>query len=346
MFDLYRRPKILRIRIELLLAGLLPLVFVSATAEAKKIEKLNYGTIRIQSNPPNLPLELDGKSYGTTTTEYTTINLVPGIHTIIVTLPDGNLWRREVELSAGRVKCVSIKYRPATSIAVSPCPFPVKLFGPAEVTEGQIITFGSEASYAGNSSLRYTWALSPATARILIGGGTDKIEVDTTGLGGQVITATLRVDDGSGDAGCRQAREVSTLVSIAKKQHLSAKQFDVCCSCSYDDQKARLDNLAIELQADPSSAVYIISYSKQSRRGAKDNFLLSRSRDYLVTHRGINALRIVLINGGYHDDDCVELWVVPQGGQAPIAAAAPNGNAFSRLDRAPQCKDHRGKPCQ
>jgi hypothetical protein len=336
----------LRIRIKLLLAGLLLLVFVSATAEGKKIEKLNYGTIRIQSNPPNLPLELDGKSYGTTTTEYTAINLVPGVHTIIVTLPDGNLWRREVELRAGRVKCVSIKYRPATVVAVAPCPFPVKLFGPAEVSEGQIINFGSEASYAGNSSLHYTWALSPATARILSGEGTDKIEVDTTRLGGRRITATLRVDDGSGDAGCRQVREVSTLVSSAKKQPLSAKQFDVCCSCSYDDQKARLDNLAIELQADPSAAAYIISYSKQSRRAAKDNFLLSRSRDYLVTHRGINALRIVLINGGYRDDDCVELWVVPQGVQAPIAASELNGNAFSGLARSPQCKDHRGKPCQ
>jgi len=322
MIDFYRNPKVLRMRRKLLLAWLVLFVFIPATAEAKKTQPANHGTIKIQSNPPNLPLELDGKSYGATTSEYTAINLLAGIHTITITLPDGNVWQREVELRAGRVKCISIKYRPAMVVATALCPFPVKLFGPAQVSEGQIISFSSEASYAGASSLHYTWTLSPANARILSGDGTNKIEVDTTGLAAQRITATLRVDDGSGDAGCSQVREVSTLVSAVEKQPPSAKQFDTCCSCSYDDQKARLDNFAIELQNDPSATAYIVAYTRPSRRGAKDDLLLTRSRDYLVTHRGFDASRIVLINGGYRDYECLELWVVPRGAKPP--RPAPN----------------------
>jgi PEGA domain len=345
MFDLYRRPKILRIRTQLLLAGLLSLVFIPATAEGKKTLRPNYGTIKIQSNPPNLPLELDGKSYGTTSTEYTTINLEAGVHTIIITLPDGNRWRREVELSAGRVKCVSLKYRPASVLATIPCPFPVKLSGPAQVSEGQIVTFSSEAYYPGLSSLHYTWTLNPATAHILRGDTTSKIEVDTTGLAGQRITATLLIDDGSGDSACRQVREVSILVPPAEKQTIVAKKFDVCCSCSFDDQKARLDNLAIELQNDPSARAYVIAYTKRSPRTAKNDFLLLRARDYLVTHRGLNASRIMTINGGDRDSDCVELWVGPLGTKPPSPGVVSNGNAYSGLS-GPQCKGHGGKPCQ
>jgi len=323
MFDLYAQPKTLLIRRKLVLAALLSVVFVPATTEAKKNPPPNYGTIKIQSHPANLPLELDGKSYGMTSSEYTAISLIAGIHTIAITLPDGNVWRREVELRAGRIKCISVRYRPPTVVATAPCPFPVKLFGPAQVSDGEIISFGSEASYTGPSSLHYTWIVSPANARVLNGDGTNKIAVDTTGLGGQRITATVRVDDGSADAGCSQIREVSTLVSTVEKQPPAATKFDSCCSCSYDDQKARLDNFAIELQNDPSATAYIIVFTRPSRRGTKDNASLTRSRDYLVTHRGLSASRIVLIDGGYSDYDCLELWMVPQGAKPPIPASNP-----------------------
>jgi hypothetical protein len=45
--------------------------------------------------------------------------------------------------------------------------------------------------------------------------------------------------------------------------------------------------------------------------------LMSRSRDYLVTQRGIDASRIVVVNGGFREEDSVELWIVPSGAAAP-----------------------------
>jgi hypothetical protein len=46
---------------------------------------------------------------------------------------------------------------------------------------------------------------------------------------------------------------------------------------------------------------------------------MSRARDYIVTQRGIDASRLVIVNGGFREEDNVELWVVPSGAAAPQA---------------------------
>ena len=70
-------------------------VHPGATAYAKKRKKANFGTIKIQSNPAGFPLEVDGKAYGVTTAGYTAIErLEPGLHRVVITLPDGQLWTR------------------------------------------------------------------------------------------------------------------------------------------------------------------------------------------------------------------------------------------------------------
>jgi len=96
-----------------------------------------------------------------------------------------------------------------------------------------------------------------------------------------------------------------------------AKQFDVCCSCASDDQKARLDNLAIALQNDPTITSYIIAYAGRGSRKGQADRLLSKARDYMVKERAIDKSRIVIVNGGYRDQDCVELWIVPSGAKPP-----------------------------
>ena len=45
-------------------------------------------------------------------------------------------------------------------------------------------------------------------------------------------------------------RQFRPLLPLEKKI-IVAREFDECNSCSFDDQKARLDNLAVELQNDP-----------------------------------------------------------------------------------------------
>jgi hypothetical protein len=304
------------------LAALLVVTFCAlhpaATAYAKKRKKANYGTIKIQSNPAGFPLEVDGKASGVTTAGYTTIErLEPGLHRVVVTLPDGELWTREIDLPAGRIKCVFLSYRPASLPVRLPCPYPVRVAAPSQVSEGSVITYTGNLSYGGPAALIYTWTISPANAQIISGSGTPSITVDSTGLAGQRIRATLVVDDGSGEALCRQTAQASTFIPSPPKRDIVSREFDICRNCSYDDQKARLDNLAVELQNDPSTTTYVIAYGGRASAVGQADRLLARARDYLVTQRGINASRIVIINGGFREEDNVELWLVPQGATPP-----------------------------
>ncbi len=291
--------------------------YPSSTAHAKKRKLAKYGTIKILTTPGGLPIEIDGTPEGMTSTDYRAFDRVPGPHTVVVLLPNGQRWTREIDLEAGRIKCVALNYRPYLPPVKSPCPYPVNLSAPVQVNEGEVTTFTADVAYSGSSPLTYTWSVSPADAKVVSGLGTPTIGVDSTGLGGQTITATLVVDDGSGEAACRQSALASTFVPPPPPHENPSRQFDVCCSCSFDDQKARLDNLAVELQNDPSTTTYIIAYGGRTSRIGQASLLGARARDYLVTQRGIDQSRIVVVNGGFREEDCVELWVVPQGATTP-----------------------------
>jgi hypothetical protein len=309
-----QRKSILR-NLRFAFVALFALIFfaVPATTASAKPKKAKYATIKILTNPGGLLLTIDGKPRGETTTEYRAYDLDAGLHTIQIRLPNGQFWVREVELPAGRVKCVVVNYRPLPPLPKSPCPFPVNISAPTQVTEGEIITYTADVSYSGNSALRYTWKVTPSSARIISGLGTSTLNVDSTGLGGQRITATLTADDGSSDPACAQSAQAVSNIAPIKKVPIVASEFDECVNCTFDDQKARLDNLAVELQNDPSTRGYIIAYAgRMSPLGQVDK-LMRRARDYMVTRRGIDASRLVVVNGGFREEDGVELWVVPSG---------------------------------
>ena len=143
-------------------------VYPSTSAFANK--KAKHGVIKILTNPGGLLLTIDGQPHGETLTDYRPFDLAPGVHNIVVRLPNGTLWTREIEVLAGRIKCVKVNYKPLPPPPKSPCPFPVNISAPQNVAEGEIITFAADVNYTGNTSgLKYNWALSPATARIMSG---------------------------------------------------------------------------------------------------------------------------------------------------------------------------------
>ncbi|HUS10319.1 MAG TPA: hypothetical protein VMZ30_07620, partial [Pyrinomonadaceae bacterium] len=284
---------------KLALAALIALTFCLAhpasTAYARKRKLAKYGSIKILSTPGGLPIEIDGKPEGVTNTDYRSFDRDPGLHTIVITLPSGQRWTREIDLRAGNIKCVAINFRPAP-VVTSPCPYPVSLLVDAEVNEGDIITFSADTAYSGTAPLNYSWSVSPREAKILTN-TENKITVDSTGFGSQRITATLVVDDGSGDAACRQNAQASALVRQPERHESPSTQFDVCCSCAFDDQKARLDNLAVTLQNDPTATTYVIAYGGRTSRIGTADLLGTRARDYLVAQRGIDLSRITVLNG-------------------------------------------------
>lgn len=321
---------------KLALAALLALTFCMAnpasTAYAKKRKLAKYGSIKILSTPGGLPIEIDGKSEGQTTSDYRSFDRDPGIHTVVITLPSGERWTREIELQAGRIKCVAINFRSSPPVVKSPCPYPVSLSVDAEVSEGDVITFSTDTAYSGNALLNYTWTVTPREAKLQTSVGS-RITVDSTGLGGQRVTATVVVDDGSGEAACRQTAQASTFVRPPEHVEHPSKQFDVCCSCSRDDLKARLDNLAVELQNDPTATTYVIAYGGRTSRIGQADLLGDFARKYLATDRGIDQSRITVMNGGFREEDCVEMWIVPSGATAPQATpTVPAGDVRPASD--------------
>ena len=284
-----------------------------------KPKKAKYGVIKILTTPGGFLLTIDGKPHGETTTNYREFTLEPGLHNVEVRLPNGQSWTREIEVPAGRIKCVVVNYRPLPPLPKSPCPFPVNISAPKQVNDGEIITYNADVAYSGDAALRYNWKVSPSSARIISGLGSPTLTVDSTGLGGQRITATLTADDGSSDPACAQSAQAVSIIAALEKRAIVAQEFDECNSCSNDDQKARLDNLAVELQNDPTTRAYILAYGGRMSPLGQVEKLMTRARDYLTTQRGIDASRLVVVNGGFREEDSVELWLVPSGAPAPRA---------------------------
>ena len=103
-----------------LIACLLLLTFCIAnpasTVYGKKQKRAKYATIKIHTMPGGLPIEIDGKSEGQTLTEYRAFDRAPGLHTVVITLPGGARWTREIDLQAKSIKCVVIDFSPLTAV--------------------------------------------------------------------------------------------------------------------------------------------------------------------------------------------------------------------------------------
>ncbi len=316
------RPNLIKFAITFLIAASFALVCTSSTAYAGgKKKPVKYGLIEITTNPGGFPLRIDGQPQGDTSTTVREIQLQPGHHNIEILLPNGGRWVRDFDIERGRKVCVNLNYRPKEySITKSPCPYPVNISAPVSVNDGDLITFASDVSYSGTAPLNYTWTISPAEARLVSGAGTPTITVDSTGLGNQRVTATLVVDDGSGDAMCRQRAQASTSITPKTPPPVECRKFDEFQSVAFDDDKARFDNLAIELQNTPDTTAYILIYAGRVSRMGQADALGRRTMDYMTTARGVDSRRVVIINGGYRDADFFEIWVCPPGAKPPAAS--------------------------
>lgn len=203
---------------------------------------------------------------------------------------------------------VSVLVNPC--VAVQPvCPA-IEIVCPTNVGIDQPLTFSSR--YTGgvpaNVTPAYNWTVSAGT--IITGQGTDTIKVDTTGLAGQTVRASLSMGgynlECSADCG----------VSIPLPKPFS-RRFDEFPDISRNDEKARLDNFGIELQHDPTATAYVVVYPGRSSKRAEVQHHASRIVEYLVNSRGLDQHRIVTLVGPAKDQLVVELWVTPQGATPP-----------------------------
>src|SRR5215208_1506284 len=185
-----RAPRLLAVAVVALVAC--AALFAASDAQAKKqknkkTQQPTTGRIEVSTQPGGYPITIDGQPAGETTDYVRAIELDPGTHTVEILFPNNTRWAQTFNIIAGRKNCIALNYRPRTievpAIAASPCPYPVNVTAPAQVADGDIVTFTADVGYQGPSALNYTWTVSPPAARILSGVGTPTITVDSSGLG-------------------------------------------------------------------------------------------------------------------------------------------------------------------
>ncbi|MFN2598186.1 MAG: hypothetical protein ABR563_13485 [Pyrinomonadaceae bacterium] len=184
---------------------------------------------------------------------------------------------------------------------------------PTPGAPGAPVTFSADVS--GGTPGRtpgYSWTVTGG--RIVGGQGTSAITVDTAGLaGGAELRATVEVEG----YGPRCSDSCATSLPLPPPPPPQPKPFDEYGDISRDDEKARLDNFAAELQAEPSAQGYIVVYAAPNARPGAASKRAQYAKDYLVTTRGIDASRIVVVDGGTSSAFGVRLWIVPAGAAPP-----------------------------
>jgi len=91
------------------------------------------------------------------------------------------------------------------------------------------------------------------------------------------------------------------------------------------DTKARLDNLAIELQNDPTLQAHLVVYGGRTGPRGQAARRALQMKNYLVDSRGIDPARVITIEGGFRDELSGELWLSPLGTPAPPARPTIDG---------------------
>jgi hypothetical protein len=218
----------------------------------------------------------------------------------------------DIDTGSGDELCQAFS---SAAVRVNRCPPPVpvcptvRISCPDNPVLGQPLDFtGTVSGGSPNIAPIYNWTVSAGT--IISGQGTNSIRVDTTGLAGQSVRASLSM--GGYPMDCSD-----TCVVQFPVPPVECRKFDEFPDIARNDEKARLDNYAIELQNDPTSTAYVIVYPGQRGRPTDVQKHTARVVDYLINSRGIDGRRIVTLVGPTRPELMVELWTCPQGGRPP-----------------------------
>ena len=224
----------------------------------------------------------------------------PGVYQAVVEVDD-----------ARNRDCVAFS---SASITVTDCPPPprivcpnVTVSCPDVASENAPVTFTANVGSTANINPSYNWTVT--AGRITSGQGTPSITVDTAGLAGQTIRANLEL----GGLGMRCPASCATSIPVAPACH----KFDEYYNIARNDEKARLDNYAIQLQSEPGSQGYIFVHPSSKARSGEAEARAKRISDYLINSRGVDAGRFTVTITSAREEWLFELWVCPAGAKPP-----------------------------
>jgi hypothetical protein len=227
--------------------------------------------------------------------------VAPGTYTITTGVNDGCGVCGKTDTRTVTVKecsdCVPIKECNCASWSIT---------GPAgETSPGTPMTFSANVSGSGNYT--YNWSVSAGT--ITSGQGTSTITVDTTGLAGQTVTATLELGGQDPTCNCETTKSESGPVSPKPQASL----IDEYGKKSNDEVKAYVDNINTQLGNNPTARIYIIIYGTPAQIKAQ-RAQLTKAMQF----RGTDMSRVTIVEGGDQGDGPkTKIYLVPQGAENP-----------------------------
>jgi hypothetical protein len=102
------------------------------------------------------------------------------------------------------------------------------------------------------------------------------------------------------------------------------------------EERARLDEFARRLRAQPATHAYIIAYGGRRSWPGEARDRANCAKDYLVKKQGIDKGRVVTLDGGYQEEAVVELYIL-EIGDPPSASPTVDPREVQII------KDHRVK---
>jgi hypothetical protein len=192
------------------------------------------------------------------------------------------------------------------------CPV-VKVSCPDSVQVGAELTFTADVS-GGPADVTPTYNWTVSAGSIQSGQGTSTIVVDTTGTGGQTITAT--VDVGGFARECSTSNSCTTSV---EEKAAPAVKFGEYVRRDLSANTEKLDEFVLALLGDPEAQGYIIAYGGKTSRPDDAQKAADNATAYTMNTRKMDGARTLSGVGGYREEPAIELWIATPGGAPPLA---------------------------
>ena len=198
--------------------------------------------------------------------------------------------------------------QPIATVESGPCPR-LEIQGPSGkiLRDGQPVSFGVNIA-GGDNNIAPTIIWNVSAGTITSGQGTRTIHVDSTGAGSdRQIVADLWVGG--------YAPECVLQASAAVRVAGPANKFDEFGELTAEKESERLAAL-VSAATSTNDHVVVFAYAGRTNvRGHAGN-MLRRIKTQLAAS-GLQGERISITDAGFREQPAVELWLVPEGSEAP-----------------------------
>ena len=175
--------------------------------------------------------------------------------------------------------------------------------------------------------LTYNWTLA---AGVIVGGqGTAAVVTDLTGVRSQTIEVTVEVGGLSGSCPGSVSYTLPPIIGCGRP-------YDEYGNISFEDEQARLDNYAIGLLEDTTAEGHLTCYGGRKGRAGEAERRCVRAKRYLVETRGLEASRLLVVDGGFREELTVVLRLVPAGASPPQPTPTVDPSEVEITEAAPR----------